>query len=53
MTQLAQPHGFVTRGIHWLSAALIGYGYLKGLNSVSQLSDPAVFWFEVIFALAV
>lgn len=53
MTTTAKPHGFITRGIHWVSAALIGYGYLKGLESVSQLADPAVLRFEVIYALGV
>lgn len=48
----AKPHGFVTRGIHWLSIFLIGYGYLKGLDNVSQLADPVLFRSEVIFALA-
>ena len=48
----AHSHGFVTKGIHWLSAVLIGYGYLKGLDSVSQLADPAVLQFEVTYALA-
>lgn len=52
MTQHAAPHGFVTRGIHWLCAGLIGYGYLKGLEDVSQLADPALLQFEVTFALA-
>ena len=52
MTIPAKPHGFVTKGIHWLSAGLIGYGYLKGLDDVSQLADPALFQFEVTFALA-
>ncbi|MEO1637916.1 MAG: cytochrome b/b6 domain-containing protein [Pseudomonadota bacterium] len=52
MTDAAQPHGFVTKTIHWLSAGLIGYGYLKGLDDVSQLADPALFQFEVGFALA-
>lgn len=51
MTQIAQPHGFVTKGIHWLSAGLIGYGYFKGLDSVGQLADPGVLQFEVFFAL--
>ncbi|MEL6599598.1 MAG: cytochrome b/b6 domain-containing protein [Pseudomonadota bacterium] len=51
MTPDPKPHGFVTKGIHWLSAGLIGYGYFKGLDSISQLSDPAVLRFEVIFAL--
>lgn len=51
MTRTAPSHGFVTRTIHWLSAGLIGYGYLKGLESASQLSDPALFWFEVGFTL--
>ncbi len=51
MTNIAQPHGFVTKGIHWLSAGLLGYGYVKGLESVSQLADPALLQFEVAFAL--
>lgn len=46
-----KPHGFVTKGIHWLSILLLGYGYFKGLNNVNQLADPALFRFEVIFAL--
>jgi len=53
MTMRAEPHGFVTKGIHWLSAGLIGFGYLKGLDSVSQLADPTLFVTEVIFALAI
>ncbi len=52
MSMQAKPHGFITRGIHWVSAAMIGYGYLKGLDSVSQLSTPGLLQFEVIFALA-
>lgn len=51
MTPQAQPHGFVTKGLHWVSAALLGYGYLKGLDDVSQLADPALLRYEVIFAL--
>lgn len=47
----AQPHGVVTRGIHWLSAILIAFGYAKGLNNVGQLADPATFRTEIIFAL--
>ncbi|MBT8459332.1 MAG: hypothetical protein HKP37_03080 [Boseongicola sp.] len=46
----AKPHGFVTRGIHWISILLIGYGYLKGLDNVDQLADPALWQFEVVFA---
>lgn len=46
----AKPHGFVTRGIHWLSIVMIGYGYFKGLDTVNQLADPALFRSEVIFA---
>lgn len=48
----AKPHGFVTRSIHWVTAGLLGYGYLKGLNNVGQLADPSLFWFEIYFALA-
>ena len=52
MTTAAKPHGFVTRTIHWVSALLIGYGYFKGLDDVTQLSHPGVLQLEVIFALA-
>ncbi len=38
---IAKPHGFVTRGIHWLSILMIAYGYSKGLDNVNQLADPA------------
>ena len=48
----ATPHGFVTRGIHWFSILMIGYGYLKGLDNVSQLADPALLRFEAMFASA-
>lgn len=51
-TPSVKPHGFVTKGIHWLSLLMIGYGYMKGLDNVNQLSDPALFRFEVVFALA-
>lgn len=52
MTSPATSHGFVTRGIHWLSALVIAYGYFKGLDNVNQLADPALLRFEVIFASA-
>ena len=51
MSDRAAPHHFVTRTIHWLSGGLIAYGYFKGLDRVSQLSDPALLRFEIIFAL--
>lgn len=53
MTTQAKPHGFVTKGIHWLSAGLIGFGYFKGLESVSQLGDPTLFFAEIAFALSI
>ena len=52
MTSPAKPHGFITKGIHWVSAGMIGYGYFKGLDHVSQLADPALLRYEVGFALA-
>ncbi len=52
MTPDAKPHGYVTRGIHWISAGLIAFGYFKGLDDVSQLSHPGVLQNEVLFALA-
>ena len=51
MTSLAKPHGFATKGFHWLTAGLVAYGYYKGLDDVSQLADPSLFQFEVTFAL--
>lgn len=51
MKTTAEPHGFVTRGIHWVSAGLLGYGYLKGLDDVSQLAEPGLLQFEVTFAV--
>lgn len=51
MSRTALPHGFVTRSVHWLSAALIAYGYAKGLDNVSQLADPGLLRSEVLFAL--
>lgn len=45
----AAPHGFVTKAIHWISLLMIGYGYMKGLDSVSELADPAVLRFEIVF----
>ncbi len=51
MVAHVKPHGFVTKGIHWLSGGLIAYGYFKGLENVSQLADPALLQFEVTFAL--
>ncbi|WP_424966544.1 cytochrome b [Dinoroseobacter sp. S375] len=52
MPQTATPHGFVTKTLHWVSAALLGFGYVKGLDSVTQLADPALFRFEIGFALS-
>ncbi len=50
-TMKASRHGFVTRIIHWLSAGLLIFGYIKGLDDVSQLADPGLLRFEVSFAL--
>ncbi len=47
----ARPHGPVAKGLHWISARLLGYGFLKGLDDVAQLADPALLQFEVKFAL--
>lgn len=52
MTWTAAPHGFVTKTLHWVSAALLAFGYVKGLDSVTQLADPALFRFEIGFAVA-
>lgn len=47
----AASHGFVTKSIHWLAAGLLGYGYLKELDNVRELADPALLQSEVLFAL--
>lgn len=46
-----KPHGFVTKSFHWLTAGLLAYGYATGLEDVSELADPAMFQFEITFAL--
>lgn len=51
MDATATPHGRVTSGLHWGSAGLVGFGYIKGLDDVSQLADPATFQFEITVAL--
>ena len=35
---------------HWSTAGLLGYGYLTGIDNVSQLADPARFQTEILFA---
>lgn len=52
MTTFAEPHGYITKGIHWVSAGVIAFGYFKGLDDVSQLADPSTFRTEVLFAIA-
>ncbi|MEL6681254.1 MAG: hypothetical protein AAFQ09_01255 [Pseudomonadota bacterium] len=53
MTTIAKPHGFVTKGIYWMPAGLIGFGYFKGLDNVNQLADPTLFLTEIVFALSI
>lgn len=52
MTSSVKPHGFVTKGLHWLSAGLVAFGYYKGLDDVSELADSALLNSEVLFASA-
>ncbi len=51
METTAQPHGFVTRGIHWVAAGLLAYGYLKASEDLAQMAHPGPMQIEVIFAL--
>ena len=51
MTTHAKSHGLISKGFHWLTAGLLGYGYATGLEDVSELMDPAMFRFEITFAL--
>ncbi|MFK7903329.1 MAG: cytochrome b [Nitratireductor sp.] len=44
-------HSLVGRSLHWITGGLVLYGYAKGLRNVSQLNDPELLRFEVMFAL--
>ena len=50
-TQTAKPHGLVAKLFHWGTAGLLGYGYLTGVEDISQLADPAKFSTEIRFAV--
>ena len=43
-------HGSIAKILHWGTAALLGYGYLTGVENVSQLADPALLVREIAFA---
>lgn len=49
-SQKPTSHSVPVKIIHWGFAGLFAYGVMKGLNSVAQLADPAVWRFEMIFA---
>lgn len=46
-------HGPITKILHWGSAVLLGYGYLKDLDDVQQLADAALLRSEIAFAAGV
>jgi len=46
------PHSVPVKLIHWGFIGLFAYGISKGLDSVTQLADPALWRFEMIFAAA-
>ncbi len=43
-------HGSAAKFLHWSTTGLIAYGYLTGVDDVSDLADPARFRTELIFA---
>ena len=43
-------HGLPAKTLHWGTAGLIAYGYLSGVEDVSELSDPTRFRSELFFA---
>lgn len=45
-----KSHGFIARSLHWGFAVMYVYGLTKGLESVNQLSDSALWNFEMTFA---
>ncbi len=45
------PHSMIARSIHWGFVALIAYALLKQVDSLGQLADPALLWFEISFVL--
>ena len=51
-THQAEPHGRVAKLIHWLTAGLLAYGYMTGVDDISEIADPARFQTEILFAVA-
>lgn len=47
----AMMHGLTGRVLHWGTALLLAFGYMKGLDDVSQLTNPTTFVIEIYFAL--
>lgn len=47
-----KPHSVFAKTIHWSFAALFAYAIYKQVDDVSQLSEPGLLRFEVIFAAA-
>jgi len=48
---MTKHHGWMAKLLHWSTAGLLGYGYLTGVDSVSQLADPELFSTEITFAV--
>ena len=46
-----KKHGIVARVFHWGFIVVFLYALLKQLDNVEQLSDPALLWFEIVFAI--
>ncbi len=49
MTPTPFKHPLVTRVLHWAGVAMLGYGYLTGLEDVDQLQNPTLLRREVLF----
>ena len=43
-------HTFLAKLIHWTFIPLYGYGIFKQVDDLSQLEDPSLLNFEILFA---
>lgn len=46
-------HGTIAKLLHWSTAILLGYGFLTGVNDVSDLTNPEHLKTELIFTFFV
>lgn len=49
---IRHKHGLIAKTMHWGFVAVFAYAIAKQLDAVSQLADPALLRFEIVFATA-